>query len=200
MWPISLDQRFTFENFVVGQANRLAVAAGRRVSEMPGSAYNPLFIYSGSGLGKTHLLNAIGHHARKLHPNLNIVYDTLAHFLGDALELIQAGKRDELRANVEQVGFLLLDDVQFLAEHRAMQEELLRAWDVILSRGGQVVLASDRPPNEINDLDQRVLSRFSGGLIADMSQPDYETRVAIVNRKATEQGQTLETGVAEALA
>jgi chromosomal replication initiation ATPase DnaA len=200
MWPISLDQRFNFENFVVGQANRLAGAAGRRVSETPGSAYNPLFIYSGSGLGKTHLLNAIGHQARKLHPNLNIVYDTLAHFLGDALHLIQEGKRAELHAQVEEVGFLLLDDVQFLAERRAMQDELLRAWDVILSHGGQLVLASDRPPSEINDLDQRLLSRFSGGLIADMGQPDYETRVAIVNRKTNEQGQTLEHGVAEALA
>ncbi len=200
MWPISLDQRFHFENFVVGQANRLAAAAGRRVAETPGSAYNPLFIYSGSGLGKTHLLNSIGHHARKLHPNLNIVYDTLAHFLGDALDLIQAGKRDELRANIEQIGFLLLDDVQFLAERRALQDELLRAWDVILSRGGQVVLASDRPPSEINELDTRLLSRFSGGLIADIGLPDYETRVAIVNRKATEQGQTLVNGVAETLA
>lgn len=200
MTPIELDQRFTFDNFVVGQANRLAGAAGRKVAETPGQAYNPLFIYSASGLGKTHLLNAVAHHARKLHPNLVIVYDTLAHFLDEALTLIQAGDRDTLRQNLEKIGFLLLDDVQFLAERRAAQEELIKAWDASITRGGQIVLASDRPPSEINGLDDRLLSRFSGGLIADMGAPDYETRVAIVNRKASESGHTLEPGVAEALA
>ena len=200
MTPIELNHRFTFDHYVVGQANRLAAAAGRRVAEMPGQAYNPLFIYSGSGLGKTHLLNAIGHHARKLHPNFTVVYYTLEHFLEYALELIEAGEREELRERVERMGFLLLDDVQFLADRLAAQDELLRVWDEVSARGGQVVLASDRPPAEINGLDQRLLSRFSGGLIVDIGVPDYETRVAIVNRKAHEIGQELGPGVAEALA
>ncbi len=198
--PIELNHRFTFDHYVVGQANRLACAAGRRVAEMPGQVYNPLFVYSGSGLGKTHLLNAIGHHARKLHPNFTVVYYTLEHFLDVALELIESGEREELRTRVERIGFLLLDDVQFLAGRLAAQDELLRAWDAVSARGGQVVLASDRPPAEINGLDQRLLSRFSGGLIADIGIPDYETRVAIVNRKASETGQNLAPGVAQALA
>ncbi|MGH7471350.1 MAG: DnaA ATPase domain-containing protein, partial [Longimicrobiales bacterium] len=200
MTPLELNQRFTFDQYVVGQANRLAAAAGRRVAEMPGQAYNPLFIYSGSGLGKTHLLNAIGHHARRLHPNFTVAYYTLENFLDLALELIEAGEREDLRARVERIGFLILDDVQFLADRLAAQDELLRVWDEVSARGGQVVLASDRPPAEINGLDQRLLSRFSGGLIADIGVPDYETRVAIVNRKANEHGHTLAQGVAEALA
>jgi chromosomal replication initiation ATPase DnaA len=200
MTPIELNQRFTFDQYVLGQSNRLAAAAGRRVAEMPGQAYNPLFIYSGSGLGKTHLLNAIGHHARRLHPNFTVAYYTLENFLDLALELIEAGEREDLRARLERIGFLLLDDVQFLADRLAAQDELLRVWDEVSARGGQVVLASDRPPAEINGLDQRLLSRFSGGLIADIGVPDYETRVAIVNRKASEHSHTLAPGVAEALA
>ena len=200
MTPLELNQRFTFDNFVVGQANRLAAAAGRRVAENPGQAYNPLFVYSGSGLGKTHLLNAIGNRASKLHPNLRIVYDTLVHFLDEALQMISAGQREAFRSEVAGIQFLLLDDVQFLTDRLTAQEELLRAWDVIISAGGQVVLASDRPPGDINGLDERLLSRVSGGLIADIGVPDYETRVAIVNRKVTEGGQTLSPGVAEALA
>ena len=200
MTPIELDPRFSFDNFVVGQANRLAAAAGRRVAESPGQTYNPLFIYSGSGLGKTHLLNAIGHHAARLHPNLNIVYDSLIAFLEGALDRVRSGERDALYKRLDGLNFLLLDDVQFLGDRRAEQEEMLRAWDSIATHGGQVVLASDRPPTEIAGLDQRLLSRFSGGLIADMGSPDYETRVAIVKRKVTERNQELGSGVAEALA
>jgi len=200
MTPLELDPRLTFDSFVVGQANRLASAAARRVAEAPAATYNPLFLYSESGLGKTHLLTAIGHMARKLHPKLNLVYDTLEHFLEEAMRSIQAGEREDFRTRMREVGLLLLDDVQFLEGRRGAQEELLRAWDAVSSGGGQVVLASDRTPQEINDLDSRLLSRFSGGLISDIGAPDYETRVAIVHRKALERGQTLAPGVAEALA
>jgi chromosomal replication initiation ATPase DnaA len=185
---------------VVGPANRLATAASRRVAEMPGSAYNPLFIYSGSGLGKTHLITAIGNHARRLQPNLVIVYDTLEHFMEQALAAVAGGQRDEFRNRVRDIGLLILDDVQFLAGHRSAQEEIMRSLDALSSRGGQLILASDRPPAEMNDLDDRLLSRFSGGLVADISLPDYEMRVAIVKRKADERGQELASGVAEALA
>jgi len=197
---LELDPRFTFEAFVVGAANRLAAAAARRVAESPGASYNPLFIYSASGLGKTHLINAIGHHARRIHPQISVVYDTLENFMSQITAAIEAGERDAFRQRVSETGLLLLDDVQFLAGQRRMQEELLRVWDAMSGRGGQVVLASDRPPPEIDGLDDRVQSRFSGGLIVDIGPPDYETRVAIARRKAEERGQVLGPGVAEALA
>lgn len=200
MSPLELDPRFTFDSFVVGAANRLATAAARRVADAPGETYNPLFIYSASGLGKTHLVTAIGHHARRVSPELHVVYDTLEQFMGDIMAAIEAGERDAFRSRVGDVGLLILDDVQFLAGQHRTQEELLRVWDAITARGGQVVLTSDRPPHEIDALDERLLSRFSGGLIVDIGAPDYETRVAIVRRKAEERGHALEPGVAEALA
>ena len=199
MSRLELDPRFTFENFVVGAANRLAAAAARRVADAPGAAYNPLFLYSASGLGKTHLIMAIGHHAQRVHAQHHVLYETLEHLLEDVMTAIQAGERDAFRNRLRDADVLLLDDVQFLAGRRGAQEELLRAWDGLSARGGQVVLASDRPPTEIDDLDQRLLSRFSGGLIADIGAPEYETRVAIVRRKAEERGQKLAAGSAEAL-
>jgi chromosomal replication initiation ATPase DnaA len=200
MAPFDLDSRFTFDSFVVGSGNRLTCAAARRVAESPGTSYNPLFIYSASGLGKTHLLMALGHHARRIHEDLAVVYDTLDHFMAELTAAIEAGNRDQFRDRLQDVGLLLLDDVQFLAGHHRSQEELIQAWDALLARGGQVVLTSDRPPGEIDGLDDRLLSRFSGGLIVDITAPEYETRVAIVNRKAGERGQHLLEGVAEAIA
>lgn len=195
-----LVSRFTFDNFVIGSANRLSVAAARRVAESPGASYNPLFIYGASGLGKTHLVTSIGHRAAEEHPALVVVYDTLERFMDRAMEAIQAGERDAFRTSFQDVGLLILDDVQFLAGKPRTQEELIRVWDAISGRGGQVVLTSDRPPQEIDGLDERLLSRFSGGLIVDIGAPDLETRVAIVRRKAEEQSQELADGVAELLA
>ena len=195
-----LDPRFTFESFVIGAANRLAAAAARRVAESPGVSYNPLFIYSASGLGKTHLVMAIGNHAERLDPALEVVYSTLEHFMDDVMTAIEAGERDAFRERLGGTGLLLLDDVQFLAGRHRTQEELLKVWDIVTAKGGQVVLTSDRPPQEIDGLDDRLLSRFSGGLIVDIGVPDYETRVAIARRKAEERGQTLNAGVAETLA
>lgn len=200
MSTLDLDTRFTFDNFVVGAANRLAAAAARRVADAPGAAYNPLFLYSNSGLGKTHLVMAIGVHARRVHANLTVIYETLEHLLEGVMSAIQAGERDAFRNRLRHADLLLLDDVQFLAGRRGAQEELLRAWDLLTARGGQVVLASDRPPTEIDDLDQRLLTRFSGGLIADIGSPEYETRIVIARSKAEERGQTLAPGVAETLA
>jgi chromosomal replication initiator protein len=197
---LELDPRFTFDTFIVGTSNRLAAAAARRIADAPGSAYNPLFLYSASGLGKTHLIMAIAHHTGRVHPQLNVIYETLEHLMEGVMEAIQAGERDAFRSRVQDASVLLLDDVQFLAGRRGAQEELLRAWDHLTARGGQLVMASDRPPMEIDSLDQRLLSRFSAGLIADLSVPDYETRVAIVRKKAEERGQLLQDGVAEALA
>lgn len=196
----ALDPRFTFDTFVVGTANRLASAAARRVAESPGTSYNPLFIYSASGLGKTHLVMALGQHASKLHADLRIEYSTLEGFMDEVTAAIEAGERDAFRSRISGAGLLILDDVQFLAGRLRTQEELLHAWDALSARGGQVVLASDRPPQEIDSLDERLLSRFSGGLIVDIGVPDYETRVAIIRQKAAEAEQELTPGVAEALA
>jgi chromosomal replication initiation ATPase DnaA len=197
---LEFDARLTFESFIVGTSNRLAAAAARRVAAAPGAAYNPLFVYSASGLGKTHLIQAIGNHITRAHPDVPVVYETLERLMEGVMEAIQAGERDAFRSRLRNASVLLLDDVQFLAGRRGAQEELLRAWDTLAARGGQIVLASDRPPSEIDDLDQRLLSRFSGGLIVDLSPPDYETRVAIVRRKTEERGHSLSDGVAETLA
>jgi chromosomal replication initiator protein len=197
---LEIDPRLTFDTYIVGTSNRLAAAAARRIAEAPGSAYNPLFLYSASGLGKTHLIMAVGNHLARVNPQLTVIYATLEHLMESVMEAIQAGERDAFRSRLRGVSVLLLDDVQFLAGRRGAQEELLRAWDSLFSRGGQVVMASDRPPAEIDSLDERLLSRFSGGLMADLSLPDYETRVAIVRKKAEERGQTLAAGVAEMLA
>ena len=198
--PLELDPQLTFDALVVGAGNRLAYAAARRVAEAPGTSYNPLFVYSASGLGKTHLLHGIGNHTRLLHPDLNVVYDSLAGFIDRVTRAFETGQDAEFRMQLGMNTMLLLDDVQFLAGQHRMQEELLRAWDQIAAGGGQVVLTSDRPPPEIDGLDNRLLSRFSGGLIMDVAAPDYETRVAIARRTAERRGQSLADGVAESLA
>ncbi|MGH7607673.1 MAG: DnaA ATPase domain-containing protein, partial [Gemmatimonadales bacterium] len=196
----TLSPRFTFDTFVVGAANRLAVTAGRTVAENPGSAYNPLFIYSGSGLGKTHLLMAIGHSAKTLAPGLNIEYLTLDDYVEAFHAAIAAGQGDAFRRRFQNVDALLVDDVQFLTNRKEMQAELLRLTEALQQAGHQIVLASDRPPGEIPDLDERLISRFSGGLVVDMGVPDYETRVAILRRKADERGATFQPGVLETVA
>ncbi|MGH7482356.1 MAG: DnaA ATPase domain-containing protein [Longimicrobiales bacterium] len=201
MATLVLDPRFSFENFVVGTANRLAAAAAKRVAEAPGRIYNPLFIYSGSGLGKTHLVTALGHLARRLHPDVQVEYDTLERFMDGVLASVEAGERDAFfHGRIQVRGVLILDDVQFLADRHRTQEELLRVWDLLAAAGTHIILASDRPPHEIDQLDQRLLTRVSGGLIVDMGAPDYETRVAILRRKLEEQKQELGAGVAESLA
>jgi len=196
----ALNPRFTFETFVVGAANRLAVTAGRTVAENPGSAYNPLFIYSGSGLGKTHVLMAIGHAAKAIASQLNIEYLTLDEYVEAFHAAIAAGQGDAFRRRFQNVDVLLVDDVQFLTNRKEMQAELLRLTEALQQSGHQIVLASDRPPAEIADLDERLISRFSGGLVVDMGIPDYETRVAILRRKADERGSKFQPGVLEAVA
>jgi chromosomal replication initiator protein DnaA len=196
----SLNPRFSFETFVVGAANRLAVTAGRTVAENPGSAYNPLFIYSGSGLGKTHVLMAIGHAAKTIASQLNIEYLTLDEYVEAFHAAIAAGQGDNFRRRFQNVDVLLVDDVQFLTNRKEMQAELLRLTEALQQSGHQIVLASDRPPTEIADLDERLISRFSGGLVVDIGIPDYETRVAILRRKAEERGTSFQPGVLETVA
>jgi chromosomal replication initiator protein DnaA len=196
----ALNPKYSFDTFVVGAANRLAVTAGRTVAEGPGAAYNPLFIYSGSGLGKTHLLMAVGHAAKKAAPKLNIEYLTLDEYVEAFHASVAAGQGDAFRRRFQNVDVLLVDDVQFLTNRKEMQSELLRLTEALQAAGRQIVLTSDRPPPDIADLDERLISRLSGGLVVDMGTPDYETRVAILRRKAEERGARFEPGVLETVA
>jgi chromosomal replication initiation ATPase DnaA len=192
-----LDPRFTFDNFVVGPANRLASAAARRAAESPGTSYNPLFIYSASGLGKTHILGAIASQLAKTHPEAAVEYQTLEAFLGELTEALGGG--EGVRGRYDRLDILLMDDVQFLTGQAEAQEMLLRTLDTLTGKGKQAVLASDRPPSEIDGLDSRLRSRFEGGLMVDIGPPEYETRIAIIRRQAEARGQRLVSGVAEVL-
>ena len=192
-----LDPKLTFDSFVVGPANRLASAAARRAAESPGTSYNPLFLYSAPGLGKTHILTAIAHKSAA-GKDLRVEYMALEEYLERLEGSLGAGEAE--RGTYGDLDILLLDDVQFLTGQPEAQEMLLKTLDQLTASGGQIVLASDRPPADINGLDARLLSRFSGGLIVDLGSPAFETRVAIILKKADERGQTLEPGVAEAVA
>jgi chromosomal replication initiator protein len=194
------DARFRFENFVIGSANRLAVAAARAVSEGPGSAYNPLFIYSASGLGKTHLASAIGNYAKQLQPTLQTEYVTLDDFVEQLHAAISIGQTLSFTQRYAHVDMLLLDDVQFLTGRRETQSEMLRLFNLLQGSGRQIVMTSDRPPNEIADVDERLVSRLAGGLIVDIGPPDYETRAAILRNKCEERGVTLRPNVLDELA
>lgn len=196
----ALHPQFRFETLVVGAANRLAATAARAVAEAPGSVYNPLFVYARPGLGKTHLLMAIAHAAVAIDPRLVVQYLTLDAFLESFNTAVASGQGEAYRRRFADVGLLLLDDVQFLSQRREMQAELIRLIDTVQSAGRQIVLTSDRPPAEIDGLDERLIRRFAGGLVIDILAPDYETRVAILRRRAEERGVTFGPGVLEAVA
>jgi chromosomal replication initiator protein DnaA len=194
------DARYRFDNFIVGAGNRLAVAAARAVAESPGAIYNPLFIYSGSGLGKTHLVGALGHLALDLQPELRIIYLSLDEFVEQLHASISAGETEAFKKRYHTVDLLILDDVQFLTGQRETQSEMLRLFTALQGSGRQIVMTSDRPPSEIADVDERLLTRLSGGLIVDIGAPDYETRIAILRSKCEERGLHFRTGVIEELA
>lgn len=190
----TVDPKLTFESFIVGPANRLAYAAARTSAEAPGSTYNPLFLYAGSGLGKTHLLMAIANLVKAVHPELHVVYTTLERLFQD---LEQDG---EASATYEGAGILLVDDLQFLSTRPGSQATVFHLLDAHLVAGHQVVLACDRPPMEMDQVDDRLLSRFSGGLVVDIARPGLETRTAILQRKLQERGVDVPTAVVEEIA
>jgi chromosomal replication initiation ATPase DnaA len=197
---VDLNPRLRFETFIVGAGNRLATSAARAVAESPGSVYNPLFIYAKSGLGKTHLLQAIGFEAQAQQPALRVQYVTLEEFVEQYHAAVAAGQSDAFRRGAQEVDVFLLDDVQFLADRREMQSELLRLSEALQARGRQLVLTSDCPPAEIRDLDDRLITRLSGGLLVDVAPPDFETRLAILRRKAEERSVVMAPGVLETVA
>ena len=175
---------FTFENFIKGPSNQFAYAAAQAVASNPSGAYNPLFIYGQSGLGKTHLLTAIATEIKKNHPNFNIVYVDCETFTNDLISAIQAGRTEEFRQTYRPADVLLVDDIQFIAGKESTQEEFFHTFNTLHGAGKQIVLASDRPAKEIKSLEERLRTRFEGGLTADIQPPDFETRVAIIRRKA----------------
>jgi chromosomal replication initiation ATPase DnaA len=194
-----LDGRFRFDNYVVGSANRLAVAAARAVAESPGTVYNPLFIYSSSGLGKTHLVGAIGYHARQMQPELVVEYLTVDDFVEQLHVAVSTGQSEPFKQRYKQVDLLLLDDVQFLTGRRETQSELLRLFNALQGSGRQIVMTSDRPPSEIADVDERLITRLVGGLIVDIGTPDFETKVAILRNVCRERELRFGAGVLEEL-
>jgi chromosomal replication initiator protein len=196
----TLNPLYRFDTLVVGAANRLAFTAAKAVAESPGTVYNPLFIYARPGLGKTHLLMGIGHAAKAINPQLSVEYLTLDEFVESFHAAIAAGQGEAYRRRFIDVDLLLVDDVQFLTHRREMQAELLRLTDALQTANRQIVLTSDRPPAEIEALDERLIRRFAGGLVIDVSAPDYETRVAILLRKADERRASFGKGVLEAVA
>ena len=174
---------FTFDTFVVGESNKMAYAAARAVADGVGH-YNPLFIYGDSGLGKTHLIYAIAHQIRTTRPSAKIIYIKGDDFINEFIELVRAGRGSEFRAKYRDADLLLVDDVQFVAGKEQVQNEFFHTFNALYQDGKQIVLTSDRPPKAIKTLEDRIRSRFESGLIADISTPDFETRMAIIKRKA----------------
>ena len=175
---------FTFENFIRGPSNQFAFAAAQAVAANPSGAYNPLFIYGPSGLGKTHLLHAIKFEVAKNHPDFNIVYVDCEVFTNEIIEAVKNGTTELFRQKYRLADVLLIDDIQFLAGKESTQEEFFHTFNTLHNAGKQIVIASDRPAKEIKSLEERLRTRFEWGLTADIQPPDFETRVAIVKRKA----------------
>lgn len=182
----SLNSRYTFENFIVGEHNELAKAACHAVCDNLGNIYNPLFIYGKVGLGKTHLLQAIGNHVRAHDASKHIVYTTSERFTADLVHAIKNNKADKFKDEYQRVDLLIIDDVQFLAGKEKTQQEFFHIFNVLYNLNKQIVISSDRPPKAISTLEERLRSRFEGGMIVDVSQPDLETRIAILRTKAME--------------
>ncbi len=181
-----LNPHSRFASFVVGSSNRLAATAAKAVAEAPGAAYNPLWFYARPGLGKTHLLMAIGHEAQVIDPSRTVEYVTVDDFVEAYHAALAAGQAEAYRRRFTEADLVLLDDAQLLTDQRELQSELLRLIDLLMAGDRQIVLAGDRPPEEIQSLDERLIRRFAGGLVIDIGAPDYETRLAILARRAQE--------------
>lgn len=196
---IQLNPKYTFENFVVGAGNQFAHAACMAVSEQPGKTYNPLFIYGGVGLGKTHLLNAIGNHVAE-RTDLRIAYLTTEQFTNEVINSIRYDKMMDLRKRYRHIDMLMIDDIQFLVGKERTQEEFFHTFNSLYEGHKQIVLSSDRFPKDMPDIEERLRSRFEWGLIADLQPPDVETRIAILRKKSEDEGITLPEDVIQFLA
>ena len=193
-------EEYTFDRFVVGSSNKFAHAAALAVADNPGKSYNPLFIYGQSGLGKTHLMYAIAHTIHKSHPNYNVVYIKGDSFTNELVQAIQTSRNQEFREKYRSADILLMDDVQFIAGNDISQEEMFHTFNTLYEAGHQIVFTADRPPKEMQRLDDRLKTRFEWGLPVDIQPPDYETRVAIIKNKAIRRGMNLPDPVLQYIA
>ena len=194
----SLNNRYTFTNFVVGASNRLAHAASLAVAEKPAQAYNPLFLYGGVGLGKTHLLHAIGNQC--VYMGLQVLYVSSEEFTNDLINAIRTHTTQAFREKYRRIDVLLIDDIQFIAGKESTQEEFFHTFNTLHGQNKQIVMSSDRPPKAMVTLEERLRSRFEWGLTADIQPPDFETRVAILRSKAERAGYSIQDTIIEIIA
>jgi len=192
---VSLNTKYSFSNFIVGKQNELAHAAAQAVASQPGNVYNPLFIYGGVGLGKTHLLQAVGNELAKQNPKAKILYVTSEKFTNDFIQAILTNRTKEFKDVYRTVDALLIDDIQFITGKEGTQEEFFHTFNTLHQNNKQIILTSDRPPKAIPDLEQRLSSRFEWGMMADIGSPDFETRIAILQAKCREKNYLLEQDI-----
>ncbi len=201
--PSIFNEKYTFNNFVVGKSNHFVYAAAKSVAEEPGIKYNPLFIYGGVGLGKTHLLHSIGNYIKQNNPKLNVVYVTCDKFTNDYIESLRSNKENSnklFREKYRNADVLMVDDIQFIAKKTSTQEEFFHTFNDLYQKDKQIVICSDRHPKDIETLEERLRSRFTSGLIQDIQQPDFETRLAILQKKSQQEGYLVEKDVLEFIA
>ena len=197
---MQLNPKYTFDTFVVGNNNRFAHAAALAVAEAPAEAYNPLFIYGGSGLGKTHLMHAIGHYVQQQYRDKRLLYITSETFTNELISAIQQNRNTEFRNRFRSVDILMVDDIQFIAGRDSTQEEFFHTFNTLHEARKQIILTSDKPPQDIARLEERLKSRFAWGLTADISKPDIETRIAILREKARQEHVSIPDEVMEQIA
>ena len=197
---ISLNPKYTFENFVIGSSNRFANGAAVAVAENPARAYNPLFIWGGSGLGKTHLLHAAGNYAQVLQPDLRIKYVSSEEFTNDYINSVRDDRQESFKRRYRDLDILMVDDIQFLEGKEGTQEEFFHTFNALHQSNKQIILSSDRPPKQLTTLEDRLRTRFEGGLITDIQPPDLETRIAILMKKAAADGTRVDEDVLELIA
>ncbi len=195
-----LNPKYTLENFVVGPSNNVAYAAAQAIVQNPGTSYNPLFLYGGTGVGKTHLMLGIGNAILNKKPNLKVIYCSSEKFMNDYVAAIQSNKMRDLRAKYRSTDVLLIDDIQFFSGREGTQEEFFHTFNELQGKNAQIVLTSDRTPNEIAKIEDRLKSRFAGGLMLDIQAPDFDTRIAILKAKCEEKGERLPEDVLRLLA